>query len=405
MDEEAGQIDPRRPGLRPDTLLSHAGRDLPQRGGRAVNPPVVRASTVLFDSLADWTDAMARRMEPDYLQYGRFGTPTHFALNDAIAELEGAHGALCVPSGLAAIVATYLAFLGPGDHLLVADTVYGPNRNCCTGLLARMGVETTFYDPGVGAAIEGLIRPNTRLVFLEAPGSLTFEMQDVPAIAAAARARGVATAIDNTWATPLFFKPLAAGVDISLMAGTKYVVGHSDAMLGTIATTEAHYPRLRRTIQELGYGVGPDDAWLALRGLRTLSVRLARHQETGLALAAWLAKRPEVARVFHPGLPGDPGHALWKRDFRGASGLFGLELQPVSEAAVAAFVDGLELFGLGASWGGFESLVLPTHPEKLRSAVAWDGRGPTLRLHAGLEDPADLTADLAAGLERLRAAA
>lgn len=390
---------------RVDTLLGHAGRDLEPRGGHAVNPPVVRASTIVFDSLADWADALPRRMEPDFLQYGRFGTPTHFALNDAIAKLEGAHAALALPSGLAAIVATYLAFLGPGDHALVADTVYAPNRNACTGLLARIGVETSFYDPGVGAGIAGLIRPNTRLIFLEAPGSLTFEMQDVPAIAEAARARGVVTAIDNTWATPLYFRPLEAGVDVSLMAGTKYIVGHSDAMLGTIATGEAHYERLKKTIHELGYAVGPDDAWLALRGLRTLSVRLARHHENGLRLAEWLAGRAEVARVFHPALPGDPGHALWKRDFSGACGLFGIELRPVPEAAVAAFVDGLELFGLGASWGGYESLVLPTRPDKLRSAVPWDGRGPTLRFHAGLEDPADLIADLEAGLARLRAAA
>ncbi|MEX2632333.1 MAG: cystathionine beta-lyase [Tistlia sp.] len=392
------------PQWRPDTVLGHAGRDLEPRGGRAVNPPVVRASTVLFDSLDAWADALPRRMEPDFMQYGRFGTQTHFALNEAIARLEGADGALALPSGLAAIVATYLAFLGPGDHALVADTVYAPNRSTCLGLLARIGVETSFYDPGVGAGIDALIRPNTRLVFLEAPGSLTFEMQDVPAIAAAARARGIVTAIDNTWATPLYFRPLDHGVDVSIMAGTKYVVGHSDAMLGTIATTEAHYERIKKTVQELAYAVGADDAWLALRGLRTLSVRLARHQETGLALAAWLAARPEVARVFHPGLPGDPGHALWRRDFTGACGLFGLELEPVGDAAVAALVDGLELFGIGASWGGFESLVLPTRPEKLRTARPWDGRGPTLRFHAGLEDPQDLIDDLEAGFARLRAA-
>ncbi|SMF05171.1 cystathionine beta-lyase [Tistlia consotensis] len=391
-------------GLQPDTILGHAGRDLTAHGGRAINPPVVRASTIVFDSLADWAAAAPRRMEPDFVQYGRFGTPTHFALNDAIAKLEGAHAALCLPSGLAAIVVTYLAFLGPGDHALVADTVYAPNRNTCTGLLARIGVETTFYDPSVGAGIAELIRPNTKLIFLEAPGSLTFEMQDVPAIAEAARARGVVTAIDNTWATPLYFRPLEVGVDVSLMAGTKYVVGHSDAMLGTLATTEAHYERIKKTSHELGYAVGPDDAWLALRGLRTLSVRLARHHESGLEVARWLAARPEVARVFHPALPGDPGHALWKRDFSGACGLFGFELKPVSEAAVAALVDGLELFGLGASWGGYESLVLPAHPEKLRTAVPWDGKGPILRLHVGLEDPGDLIADLEAGFERLRAA-
>ncbi len=396
---------PSSPFLHDATLLGHAGRDLPARGGRAVNPPVVRASTVVFDSLADWTDAMPRRMEPDFMQYGRFGTPSHFALNDALARLEGAEAALALPSGLAAIVATYLAFLGPGDHALVADTVYAPNRNCCNGLLKRIGVETTFYDPAVGAGIAELIRPETKLIFLEAPGSLTFEMQDVPAIAEAARARGVVTAIDNTWATPLYFKPLAHGVDVSIMAGTKYVVGHSDAMLGTIATDAPHYERIKKTIHELGYAVGPDDAWLALRGLRTLAVRLARHHETGLRLAEWLQGRSEVARVFHPALPGDPGHALWRRDFAGACGLFGLELQPVPEAAVAALVDGLELFGIGASWGGYESLVLPTRPEKLRSAVPWSGRGPTLRLHAGLEDPQDLIDDLAAGFERLRAVA
>ncbi len=335
--------------------------------------------------------------------YGRGGTATTFALEEAIARLDGGYGAIAVPTGLAAIVGTILAYVGQCDHILVSDSVYQPNRRFCQEHLTRMGVETTFYDPRIGAGIAGLIRPNTKLVFLESPGSHSFEVQDVPAIAAAARAVGAITVLDNSWATPLFFKPLTHGVDISVYAATKYIVGHADAMMGLIVTGEAQYRHVRRTIAMLGYAAAPDDVYLALRGLRTLSVRLARHQETGLVLARWFSRRPEVARVLHPGLPEDPGHSLWRRDFTGASGLFGVVFKPCAEAALAAMIDGLQLFGIGASWGGFESLALPSDIAANRSATTWDEPGPTVRFHAGLEDPEDLIADLEAGFARLAA--
>src|SRR3546814_820552 len=287
----------------------------------------------------------------------------------------------------------------------MVDSVYGPVRKFCDTLLARFGVETTYYPPEIGAEIAALIRRNTRIVYLESPGSLTFEIQDVPAISAAAHAAAAVVVMDNTWATPLFFKPFDHGVDISLHAATKYIGGHSDLMLGLVVSKEAHFRALKGTAHGLGFAAAPDDCYLALRGLRTLSVRLARHQETGLALARWLQARPEVAAVLHPALPGAPGHDIWRRDFTGASGLFGIALHPASKAAVAAMVDGMELFAMGFSWGGYESLILPVHPETSRSATRWGAPGPVLRIHAGLEDPADLIADLTRGFERLNAAA
>jgi cystathionine beta-lyase len=287
----------------------------------------------------------------------------------------------------------------------MVDTVYGPVRRFCDALLARFGVETTYYPPGIGDGIAALIRRNTRIVYLESPGSLTFEIQDVPAISAAAHAAGAMVVMDNTWATPLFFKPFDRGVDVSVHAATKYIGGHSDLMLGLVVTKQAHFTTLKGTAHGLGFAAAPDDCYLALRGLRTLSVRLRRHQETGLALARWLQTRPEVSTVLHPALPGTPGHEIWKRDFTGASGLFGVVLQPFSKAAVAAMVDGMELFPMGFSWGGYESLILPVHPEASRSATRWNAPGPVLRIHAGLEDPEDLIADLARGFERLNAAA
>jgi cystathionine beta-lyase len=287
----------------------------------------------------------------------------------------------------------------------MVDAAYAPTRHFCDRTLARYGVSTTYYAPGIGAAIAELIRPETRLIFLEAPGSLTFEMQDVPAITGIARARGVTTVMDNTWATPLFFKPLAHGVDVAVQAVTKYIGGHSDLMMGVVASNAEIHDRLRHQIYEFGAPASPEDCWLALRGLRTLAARLERHQRSALQVASWLAARPEVERVLYPALPGDPGHALWKRDFKGASGLFGVVLPPVPTAAVAAMVDGLELFGIGASWGGFESLCIVAHAETSRTVEPWPAAGRTLRLHIGLEDPDDLIADLEAGLGRLRAAA
>ena len=389
--------------MKDDTTIVHAGRK-PFDNHGIVNPPVYHASTVLFPTVEAWEQARERRDQPGTIVYGRRGTPTTFALQDAMAELEGADHCLAVPSGLAAITAPLLAFLDPGDHMLMVDAVYYPARRFADTLLARMGVETTFYDPAVGAGIAGLIRQNTRVVYLEAPGSQTFEMQDVPAIAEVARKAGAVTMMDNTWATPLYFKPLDFGVDISIMAATKYIVGHSDAMLGLVSARDEHFARVRDSAWTLGMAVGPDDCYLGQRGLRTLSARLARHQESAMKLAEWFEARPEVDRVLYPALPSDPGHELWKRDFKGASGLFGVVLRDASQDAVAAMLNGYRYFGMGGSWGGYESLVLPTQPERLRSATTWDAPGPTLRYHAGLEDADDLIADLEAGFERLRAA-
>ena len=287
----------------------------------------------------------------------------------------------------------------------MVDSAYAPTRQFCDRVLARFGVETTYYDPLIGAGIEQLIRPNTKVIFLESPGSLTFEVQDVPAITGVARGRGVLTMLDNTWATPLYFKAFGHGIDVVVQAATKYIGGHSDLMMGIVTCTDAFYEPLRKGMYDLGSYVSPDDCYQALRGLRTLSVRLERHQANALRLATWLRTRPEVARVLYPALPDDPGHALWRRDFLGASGLFGVVLRPCSDAAVAAMVEGLALFGMGFSWGGYESLIVPTHPERYRTATAWHAEGPCLRIHAGLEDPEDLIADLAAGFDRLNQAA
>jgi len=393
----------RRP-LKDDTLITHAG-NRPREHRGIINPPVYHASTVLFPTVAALEESVRHLNEPGRVHYGRYGTPTTFAFEEAVAQLEGGAQAVALPSGLAAITVALTSFLKTGDHLLMVDTVYSPARRFCTGPLVRFGVDTTFYDPRIGAGIADLIRPNTRIVYLESPGSLTFEVQDVRAIAAVARASGALVVLDNTWATPLFFKPFEHGVDISIHAATKYIVGHSDAMLGVVITNDALFPTIKSTAHAFGHAAAPDDCYLGLRGLRTLGVRMRRHQETGLILARWLRERPEVARVLHPALPEDPGHALWKRDFTGASGLFGVVLKPVTKTALAAMLDGLELFGMGFSWGGYESLILPVRPETTRTATKWEEPGPTLRIHAGLEDPEDLIADLARGFDRLAAAA
>jgi cysteine-S-conjugate beta-lyase len=382
------------------TLVTALGRD-PERQHGLVNPPIYRASTVLFPSVAAMEAARPRHGT----YYGRYGTPTTEALEDAVAKLEGGDRAIAVGSGKTAITSMLLALLRTGDHLLVTDTVYAPTRNFCTGTLARLGIETTFYDPAVGAGIAGLIRPETKLVFTESPGSLTFEVQDIPAIAKAARARGCLVAMDNTWASPLFCKPFRLGADISVQAATKYIGGHSDLMMGVVTCTEAAHDLLWRGMLEVATASAPDDCYLALRGLRTLAARLERHQCSALAVAEWLQARPEVRRVLYPALPGDPGHRLWKRDFLGASGLFGIVLEPCPKQAVAAMLDHMELFGMGYSWGGYESLLIPTRPETCRTAVPWAGDGVPLRVHVGLEDPADLIRDLEVGFARLGAAA
>ncbi|HWW59375.1 MAG TPA: cystathionine beta-lyase [Sphingopyxis sp.] len=389
------------PDLRPATKLVQGGRRPewtgdPRLGGGVVNPPVWRASTILYDNIADLK--VRGHATHDRLYYGRRGTPTVWALADALTDLEpGAEGTLLFPSGVAAISAGLLALLSPGDHLLMVDSAYEPTRLFCNGMLARFGVTTTYYDPLIGAGIADLITPETKLVFLESPGSLTFEVQDIPAIVAAARARGVPTMLDNTWATPLLFPAMAHGIDVAVMSLTKYVGGHSDAMMGSLTATRAIWPRLRQATYQLGHSVSPDDCALMLRGLRTLDVRLARHAENGLAVARWLAGRAEVGRVLHPALPGDPGHANWSRDFSGTSGLFGFTLKGADEAARTRFIDALSAFGIGFSWGGYESLVVPSDPATIRTTVAWTDPDPLVRLSVGLEDPADLIADLERG--------
>ncbi len=384
--------------LSPRTRMVLAGRD-PEDSFGFVNPPIVRGSTVVYPTTEDF---LARRAR---FAYGTKGNPTIEALETALNSLEGGAGVVVCPSGLLACTLPLLAVLSAGDHLLVTDSVYRPTRIFCDGMLARLGIETTYYPPGIGADIASLMRPNTKAVFTEAPGSQTFEMQDIPAIAAAAHAKGALVVMDNTWATPIFFDSHKFGVDLSIQAGTKYYAGHSDVLIGTVsARTPEQFKMLRKAWEDLGVIIAPEDAFLTLRGIRTLHLRLAEQQKAGLAMAEWFAARPEVARVMHPALPSDPGHALWKRDFTGASSLFGVELQPCSMKAVAAMLDGLRLFGMGASWGGYESLALPFDCTSYRTATMPEHKGPTIRFHIGLEDIADLKADLAAGFDRLRSA-
>ena len=387
--------------MKDETLLVSEGRD-PAANHGIVNPPVYHASTVVAPTLAEW-----RRRDPlKGVTYGRAGTPTTYALQDAVAAVEGGAHGLVVSSGLGAIATALFAFVEAGDHILVTDSAYFPTRNFCNRVLAKYGVETTYYDPLVGAGIAGLIRENTRVVYTEAPGSLTFEMQDIPAIAAAAHAAGAIVMNDNTWGTPLYFKSFEKGIDISVHAATKYIVGHSDAMLGVIVTTEEAFAPVWNAFRLTGQCAGPDDVYLGLRGLRSMGARLAQHHQSALAVAGWLAGRPEVARVMYPPLQGDPGHALWQRDFSGACGLFGIVLdRHYDDVALGAMLDGYRLFAMGASWGGYESLVLPAEPEKFRSATTWEPPGTTLRFHVGLEHVDDLIADLDAGFARLTAAA
>jgi cysteine-S-conjugate beta-lyase len=393
------ETDPADPALRPATRLVLGGRESLANHG-FVNPAVHHVSTVLYPSAEDF---LARRAR---YQYGRRGTPTTEALETALRQLEGpgCAGVALLPSGLAAISAALLSVLSAGDHVLVTDSVYQPTRKLCDGFLKRYGIATTYYDPMIGADIATLFQPNTRAVFVEAPGSLTFEVQDVPAIAAGAHARGAVVLMDNTWASPLYFRAFEKGVDLSIQAATKYIGGHSDIMLGTVSANAATWERLNDTVHALGLCVGPDDIYLGVRGLRTLAVRLTQHHRSGLAVARWLAARPEVARVLHPALESCPGHALWQRDFSGASGLFGIVLHPVAERAVHAFLDALALFGIGASWGGFESLAIPFDCGPIRTATRWAPSGPTVRIHIGLEDVDDLIADLERGFAALAAA-
>jgi cysteine-S-conjugate beta-lyase len=385
--------------MKKDTLLTHVGRD-PARYDGMVNTPVFRTSTVIHPNLASYEQRPAEGEKT--VRYGRYGTPTTFALEEAVAQMEGGYRAVAVPSGLAAISAALCAFVKTGDHLLVSDSVYAPTRAFCEKQLRRNGVEVEYYDPLIGAGIASLVKANTRAVFCEAPGSLTFEMQDIPAIAAAAHERGLVVLADNTWGTPYFFRSFERGIDVSIHAATKYIAGHSDVMLGIVVTNEQSWLPVRRAVTDYGYSVSPDDCYLALRGFRTIGVRMKQQMASALHIARWLKARPEVQRVLYPALEDDPGHAIWKRDFEGAASLFALVLQPVSDRAVASFVDALEFFGIGSSWGGFESLVTVVHADAHRTATRWQPGGPALRLHIGLEDPDDLIADLERGFEALR---
>ncbi|NIJ15721.1 cystathionine beta-lyase [Sphingobium vermicomposti] len=395
-------------GRRPLTKLAQAGRkpewtSMPDQPGGIVNPPIWRASTILYEDVAHLRKA-AGASTHERLFYGRKGTPTAWSLADALTEMEpGAEGTMLFPSGVAAIACALMAVLKPGDQLLMVDSAYDPTRNFCEQMLRPLGIETVYYDPTIGADIADLVTSDTRAIFLESPGSLTFEVQDIPAITALARERGIVTLLDNTWATPLFFPALSHGVDVSILACTKYIVGHSDVMMGSITATPALLPAIRRSAYLFGQMTSPDDAWLASRGLRTLGVRLLQHQDSALTVANWLADQADVARVLHPALPSCPGHDLWRRDFTGSSGLFSFVLKGGDEQARAALIDGLTHFGIGYSWGGFESLALPVDPARHRTATQWAAEGPVVRLNIGLEDPADLIADLDQGLARFRA--
>jgi cystathionine beta-lyase len=381
--------------MKDETLVTIAGRHPEQHSG-AVNPPVYHASTILFPTL----DALENQAAQPFT-YGLHGTPGTQAFEEAMNVLEGAHATVIVPSGLAACTLALLSALRGGDHLLMVDTVYEPTRTFCDRMLKRFSVETTYYDPLIGGGIAALVRPNTRAIFLESPGSRTFEVQDVPAIVAAARAHEIVTMMDNTWATPLYFKPLGHGVDLSIQATTKYIAGHSDLMLGTVSANARTAERLRAARRDLGMGAGPDDVYLAMRGLRSLATRLKQHGETGLTLARWLAARPEVDRVCHPALPGDPGYEIWQRDFTGTAGVFACVLKPCTREQLKAFLEPMELFRMGWSWGGYESLITSGDPNEARSATRWHAPGPTLRIHAGLEHVDDLIADLERAFARM----
>lgn len=380
--------------LSPETRLVTAARDYAEHG--FVNPAVYHGSTVLFPTAKSLHDR-----SQSYV-YGRRGTPTSRAVEEAVAMIEGGYNAKMAPSGMAAITTALLSFLSTGDHLLMVDTVYQPARFLCDGLLKRMGIATSYYDPLIGRGIAELIRPNTRVVYAESPGSQTMEVQDIPALAGAAHKAGALLMVDNTWGAGHYFKAFDHGADISIQAATKYLVGHSDAMMGTVTCNEATWERFRHAYEEMGQFAGPDDMYLTLRGIRTLDVRLERHMKNALYVAEWLRGRDEVETVLYPALSNAPGHEIWKRDFKGASGLFSIVLKPCAEQARDAFLDRLSLFGMGYSWGGFESLAVPFKPQ--RTATSWTAEGPCIRFHIGLENPDDLTADLGEGFKALKQA-
>lgn len=390
--------------MKEDTKLVMAGRD-PEQNFGIVNPPVYHASTILFPSLDALKDFRHKRVA-----YGRWGTPGTHAFEDAMIEIEGGEKCLITPSGLSAISTALLSYLKPGDHLLMVDNTYEPCRRFCNGFLASLNIETTYYDPLINDRIGQLIRPNTKVVYCESPGSLTFEMQDIPAIAKAAKDNGtsqtdIVVMMDNTWATPLYFKPLEHGVDISIQSITKYIGGYADLMLGTVVCREAHWPAVDETRKQLGLSVAPDDVYLAQRGLRSLSARLRQHGTNALKVAQWLEQRPEVKRLLYPALPSDPGHAIWQRDFSGAPGLFSFILHDASYPKIEALVTGNKYLGIGFSWGGYESLLIPCRVSGVRTATKWQEDGALFRIHVGLEDSDDIIADLDIAFDRYHKAA
>jgi cystathionine beta-lyase len=384
--------------MKDDTKLIHEGRTTYDHVG-AVNTPVYHASTILFPTMEKY---LSRSTDPNVkVRYGLRGTPTTFSLEDALTSLEGGAGTVLNPSGLQAITMAIMSFVETGDHILVTDSTYSPCRSFCDKVLSKLGIETEYYDPLIGANIKDLLRDNTKIVWTESPGSQTFEVQDIPAIAAAAHEVGAIVMIDNTWSAGYYFKALAHGVDVSVHASTKYHSGHSDVMMGAIICNKETYERVKGVSGSFGNHAAPDDVYLTLRGLRTMGVRMERQYKNGLQIAQWIAEQSEVTRVMHPALETDPGHQIWKRDFTGASSLFGFILKETDQKKVGAFLDGMEFFGMGSSWGGFESLLIPTFPNGNRSATEWNHSGQTLRIHIGLEDPDDLIADLEKGLKRM----
>ena len=389
--------------MKEETKIIHEGRR-PEENFGIVNPPVYHASTVLFPTV----EAM-RNVKTARVGYGRYGTPGTEGFAAAMAALEGADRCTLTPSGLSAITTAMLSFLKAGDHVLMVDTTYEPCRAFCDSLLSNFGIETTYYDPLIGAGITDLMRPNTRIVYTESPGSLTFEVQDIPAISKAAKGYEHATQdviimIDNTWASPYFFKPFSHGVDVSIQAVTKYVSGHADVMMGTVTCTEKYWGQLYHMRSILGVSVGPDDVYLAQRGLRTLGVRLRQHEKNALIVAKWLQNQPGVKRIIYPALPDDPGHKLWKRDFTGACGLFGIVMETGTDKQIFAMLNDMKLFGMGYSWGGYESLLIHVPLTSGRTATHWKPGGTLFRIHVGLEDSADMIDDLSAAFDRYRAA-